>query len=35
MKSMDVMNDVRWNAPLDEQLYTPVRAAFAAEFPGL
>jgi len=31
----DVMNEVRWNAPLDEKLYEPVRAAFAAEFPGL
>jgi hypothetical protein len=31
----DVMNTVRWNAPLDENLYEPIRAAFAAEFPGL
>lgn len=31
----DVMNEVRWNAPLDEGVYQPVRAAFAAEFPGL
>ena len=31
----DVMNEVRWNAPLDEELYAPVRTAFAAEFPGL
>jgi hypothetical protein len=31
----DVMNEVRWNAPLDQELYEPVRAAFAAEFPGL
>jgi hypothetical protein len=31
----DVMNEVRWNAPLDEDLYKPVRAAFAVEFPGL
>ena len=23
MKSMDGMNDVRWNAPLDEQFYKP------------
>jgi hypothetical protein len=29
------MNDVQWKAPLDEELYEPVRAAFAAEFPGL
>jgi hypothetical protein len=31
----DVMNEVRWNAPLDQALYEPVRAAFAVEFPGL
>jgi hypothetical protein len=31
----DVMNEVRCNAPLDEEVYAPVRAAFAAEFPGL
>ena len=31
----DVMNEVRWNAPLDKELYEPVRAAFGAEFPGL
>lgn len=31
----DVMNVVRWKAPLDEELYEPVRAAFAVEFPGL
>jgi len=31
----DVMNDVRWNAPLDKDLYERVRAAFAAEFPKL
>jgi hypothetical protein len=31
----DVMNEVRWKAPLNEELYEPVRAAFAAEFPGL
>ncbi len=29
------MNEVRWKAPLDEQVYEPVRAAFAVEFPGL
>lgn len=31
----DVMNQVRWNAPLDQDLYESVRAAFAVEFPGL
>ena len=31
----DVMNQVRWNTPLDPELYEPVRAAFAAEFPAL
>jgi hypothetical protein len=31
----DVMNEVRCKAPLDQELYEPVRAAFAAEFPGL
>jgi len=31
----DVMNEVRWKAPLDQELYEPVRAAFAVEFPGL
>jgi hypothetical protein len=31
----DVMNEVRSRAPLDEDLYAPVRLAFAAEFPGL
>jgi hypothetical protein len=31
----DVMNEVRWNAPLDTELYEPVRVAFAAELPGL
>jgi hypothetical protein len=31
----DVMNIVRSKAPLDEALYEDVRAAFAAEFPGL
>jgi hypothetical protein len=31
----DVMNKVRCNAPLDDEVYEPVRAAFAAEFPGL
>src|SRR4051794_9217667 len=31
----DVMNDVRCNAPLDNDVYEPVRAAFANEFPGL
>jgi len=29
------MNDVRCNAPLDEDVYKPVRAAFAARFAGL
>jgi len=31
----DVMNRVRCNAPLDEEIYKPVRAAFAARFAGL
>lgn len=31
----DVMNEVRCNAPLDEELYAAVRVAFAAELPGL
>jgi hypothetical protein len=31
----EVMNKVRSKAPLDEELYRPVRAAFAEEFPGL
>ena len=31
----DVMKEVRWNAPLDQALYEPVRAAFVVEFPGL
>lgn len=31
----DVMNEVRCNAPLDEGVYKPVRAAFAAHFTGL
>ena len=31
----DVMNDVRCNAPLDEVVYEPVRAAFAAKFSAL
>lgn len=31
----DVMNEVRWKAPLDQELYEPVRAAFAAKFPAL
>src|SRR4051812_20195199 len=31
----DVMNEVRWNAPLDAHLYEQVRPAFAAHFPRL
>ena len=31
----DVMNVVRSNAPLDLDVYEPVKAAFAAEFPEL
>jgi hypothetical protein len=31
----DVMNTVHCRKPLDERLYAEVRAAFAAEFPGL
>lgn len=31
----DVMNEVRWKPPLDDELYASVRVAFAAEFPGL
>ncbi len=31
----DVMNEVHWKAPLDQELYEPVRAAFAAEFAAL
>lgn len=31
----DVMNEVRWKAPLDQELYELVRTAFAIEFPGL
>jgi hypothetical protein len=31
----DVMNDVRCSAPLDEEVYEPVRAAFAAKFAAL
>lgn len=31
----DVMNEVRCNAPLDGEVYAPVRAAFAVEFPAL
>jgi hypothetical protein len=31
----DVINEVRCNAPLDKEVYAPVRAAFAAEFPAL
>jgi hypothetical protein len=31
----EVMNEVKWKPPLDPELYEPVRAAFATEFPGL
>lgn len=31
----DVLNEVKWKAPLDQELYEPIRAAFAVEFPGL
>jgi hypothetical protein len=31
----DVMNKVKWKPPLDPELYEPVRAAFATEFPAL
>jgi hypothetical protein len=31
----DVMNEVKWPAPLNEELFAQVRAAFAAEFPAL
>jgi hypothetical protein len=29
------MNTVSWKPALDSELYEPVRAAFAAEFPAL
>jgi hypothetical protein len=31
----DVLNEVKWKAPLDQEMYEPIRAAFAVEFPGL
>lgn len=31
----DVMNEVRCNAPLDEEVYDPVHGAFEEDFPGL
>lgn len=31
----DVMNEIRCNAPLDEELYESVRATFADHFPGI
>ena len=31
----EVLNKVPWKAPLDKQLYAPVRAAFAKQFPRL